>query len=35
VFAVNKLDAVADAVLAFAHISRALEAFASAAAALR
>jgi signal recognition particle receptor subunit beta len=31
VFAVNKLDAVADAPLAFAHISRALEAFATAA----
>jgi sulfate adenylyltransferase subunit 1 len=32
VFAVNKLDAVADAALAFAHISRALQAFAGAAA---
>ena len=31
VFAVNKLDAVADAALAFAHISRALETFATAA----
>ncbi len=31
VFAVNKLDAVADAALAFAHISRALESFATAA----
>ena len=31
VFAVNKLDAVADAALAFAHISGALEAFAAAA----
>jgi sulfate adenylyltransferase subunit 1 len=31
VFAVNKLDAVADAALAFAHISRALAAFAAAA----
>ena len=32
VFAVNKLDAVADAAVAFAHISRALHAFAGAAA---
>jgi len=31
VFAVNKLDAVADAALAFSHISRALETFATAA----